>query len=330
MGDTYLEFEKPIEELSNKIKELKQIAAEKPELNMSKEIESLERKLEDVKKEIYSNLTAWEITQIARHPERPYFLDYVKLIFTDFIELHGDRAFRDDKAVVGGLAKIEDEPVVIIGQEKGRTIEEKVMRNFGMLHPEGYRKALRLMKLAEKFKRPVITFIDTPGAYPGIGAEERGQGEAIARNLKEMSILETPIIAIVIGEGGSGGALGIGVGDVVLMLENSIYSVISPEGCASILWRDSKKASEAAKALKLTANDLYQLGVIDEIIPEPLGGAHNDYKKTAANIKNVILKYLKKLIKIPIKTLLDNRYKKFRQIGEYLENKQLKTSRRRK
>ncbi len=323
-----LEFERPIYDLQEKIDELKRAAEKNPSLNFDQEIKELERKLSKLKKEIFTNLTAWQKVQLARHPQRPYFLDYVNLIFKNFIELHGDRAYRDDRSVVCGWAEFEGEPVVLVGQQKGRTVEENIVRNFGMMHPEGYRKALRVMKLAEKFSKPIITFIDTPGAFPGIGAEERGQAEAIARNLKEMSILEVPIIAVVIGEGGSGGALGIGVANKVLMLENAIYSVISPEGCASILWRDASKAPEAAEALKLTADSLYNLGVIDLIVKEPLGGAHTDYETTADNIKKALKSTLNDLKKLNPKELPKQRYAKFRVLGEYIEKNQLKTSRR--
>jgi acetyl-CoA carboxylase carboxyl transferase subunit alpha len=321
-----LEFEKPIKELENKLKELKETAKVQVGVDFTEEIKNIEKKLEEVKKEIYGNLTDWQRVQIARHPNRPYFLDYVKLIFKNFIEISGDRSFRDDKAVVCGFAYLDNKPVMLIGQQKGRTIEENMLRNFGMMHPEGYRKALRAMKLAEKFNKPIITFIDTPGAYPGIGAEERGQAEAIARNLREMSLIEVPIISVVIGEGGSGGALGIGVANKILMLENSIYSVISPEGCASILWRDAAKAPEAANALKLTAQKLYQLGVVDLIINEPLGGAHYDYNKTAENVKIAITQTLKKLEKLSKREIINQRYDKYRKIGEYFENNKLFTS----
>lgn len=323
-----LEFEKPIYDLQEKIKELKKSSEENPQLDFSDEIKKLEKKLNKLKKDIFTNLTAWQKVQLARHPQRPYFLDYVKLIFKNFIEIHGDRAYRDDKAVVCGWAEFEGEAVMLVGQQKGRTVEENLRRNFGMMHPEGYRKALRVMKMAEKFGKPVITFIDTPGAYPGIGAEERGQAEAIARNLKEMAVLEVPIIAVVIGEGGSGGALGIGVGNKVLMLENAIYSVISPEGCASILWRDASKAPEAAEALKLTADSLYELGVVDQVVKEPLGGAHTDYELTATNVKKAIKSHLNELKKLSAKELVNQRYNKYRLLGEYIEKNQLKTSRR--
>ncbi|MBU2567822.1 MAG: acetyl-CoA carboxylase carboxyltransferase subunit alpha [Elusimicrobia bacterium] len=254
---------------------------------------------------------------LARHPKRPYTLDYISAMFTDFTELHGDRAFADDKAIVAGLAVFDETPVLIMGQQKGRTVEENIERNFGMMHPEGYRKALRLMKLAEKFSKPIIIFIDTPGAYPGIGAEERGQSEAIARNLREMSVIRTPVICVVIGEGGSGGALGIGVADRILMLENSYYSVISPEGCAAILFRDASKNDEAAAALKLTAQDLYQTGIIDEIIQEPAEGAHADPVGASRNISDSLKKHLVELKTIPVRELLVKRYRKYRKIGAF-------------
>ncbi|HCJ66960.1 MAG TPA: acetyl-CoA carboxylase carboxyl transferase subunit alpha [Elusimicrobia bacterium] len=322
-----LDFEKPIVELETKINELKSLAAEQ-KVNFSDEIKVLEEKCEKLKKEIYGNLTAWQKVLLARHPRRPYTLDYIHLLFTDFLELHGDRHFADDQALVGGMAFFENEPIVVIGHQKGRTVQENMERNFGMPHPEGYRKALRLMKLAEKFSRPIISFIDTPGAYPGIGAEERGQAEAIAENLKVMSQLSVPIIVIVIGEGGSGGALAISIGDRILMLENTIYSVISPEGCAAILFRDANKASEAAEVLKLTANDLYKLGIIDEIIPEPLGGAHRDYVTTAESIRKVLKKHLCELRKMPKKQLLDLRYEKFRKIGAFVEKSRKSTNKK--
>lgn len=323
-----LEFEKPIYDLQEKIKALKKSGEENPQLDFTDEIKNLEKKLIKLKKEIFMNLTAWQKVQLARHPQRPYFLDYVKLIFKNFIELHGDRAYRDDQAVVCGWAEFEGESVMLVGQQKGRTVEENLIRNFGMMHPEGYRKALRVMKLAEKFGKPVITFIDTPGAYPGIGAEERGQAEAIARNLKEMAVLEVPIITVVIGEGGSGGALGIGVGNKVLMLENAIYSVISPEGCASILWRDASKAPEAAEALKLTADSLYEFGIVDQVVKEPLGGAHTDYERTAINVRESIKSNLDEIKRLSPKELVTQRYNKYRLLGEYIEKNQLKTSRR--
>jgi acetyl-CoA carboxylase carboxyl transferase subunit alpha len=319
----YLEFEKPIEELETKIEELKRISDGK-DIDISGEIKKLEKKVKELRSDIFSTLTPWQKTLIARHPDRPYTVDYINLITSDFIELHGDRKFSDDPAIVGGIAKINDIPFIIIGHQKGRGTKERIYRNFGQPHPEGYRKTLRLMKLAEKFKRPVITFIDTPGAYPGIGAEERGQAEAIAANLMEMSRLKTPIISIVIGEGGSGGALALGVADRLFMLEHSIYSVISPEGCAAILWKkngdlSSEDFSKAADALKLTAQDLLRFKIIDGIIPEPLGGAHKDPEGTAKKISEYILTAIEELkTKTPGK-LIEERYKRFRKIGSFEE-----------
>ncbi len=316
----FLEFETPIKELKRQISELEKLPV--VDEKVKKQIVELQKKCESLSKEIYTKLTPAQKVLIARHPQRPYSLDYITGIFQNFIELHGDRNFRDDKSVVCGFAELsldekENISVAVIGQQKGRSLEENIYRNFGMMHPEGYRKALRIMKLAEKFNMPIITFIDTPGAYPGIGAEERGQAEAIAKNLEQMSSLKTPIICIVIGEGGSGGALGIGVGDRLLMLENAYYSVISPEGCASILFRDSTKWQQAAEALKLTAQDLYELGVVDEIIPEPLGGAHKDVQLTIKNVKQSIQKNVKQLMSIDIDTLVKKRYKKYRNLGKY-------------
>jgi len=321
----YLEFEKPIEELEIKIEELNRISDGK-EINISGEIKKLEKKTKELRSEIFSMLTPWQKTLVARHPDRPYTLDYINVIATDFIELHGDRRFSDDPSIVGGVAKVNDIPIMIIGHQKGRGTKERIYRNFGQPHPEGYRKALRLMKLAEKFKRPVITFIDTPGAYPGIGAEERGQAEAIAVNLMEMSKLRIPIISIVIGEGGSGGALAISVADRLYMLEHSIYSVISPEGCAAILWKKdsclgTEDFSRAANALKLTAQDLLSFKIIDDIIPEPLGGAHRDPEGTAKKILETIVNALEELkTKTPGK-LIEERYKKLRKIGIFEEEK---------
>ena len=309
-----LDFERPILELEKKIAELKSFTSDES-IDFTAEISRLEKKLKKVKKEIFSNLTPWQRVQVARHPNRPHTLDYINLIIKDFIELHGDRSFGDDKAIVGGLGRLEGFRVVVVGHQKGRDTSQKVKRNFGCAHPEGYRKALRLMKLAEKFGLSVISFVDTPGAYPGIGAEERGQAEAIAYNLREMANLSVPIVVIVIGEGGSGGALGIGLGDRILVLENAYYSVISPEGCAAILWKDRAKASEAARALKLTANDLYELGIIDEVVPEPLGGAHRDFEEMAKVIKEVIVKHLKELSLWSKEKLLRARYEKFRKMG---------------
>jgi len=319
----YLEFEKPTEELELKIEELKRLSDGK-EIDISSEIKRLEKKAKELRSEIFSTLTPWQKTLVARHPDRPYTLDYINLITDDFIELHGDRRFSDDPSIVGGLAKIKDLSVMIIGHQKGRGTKERIYRNFGQPHPEGYRKALRLMKLAEKFKKPVITFIDTPGAYPGIGAEERGQAEAISVNLLEMSRLRVPIISIVIGEGGSGGALAIGVADRLFMLEHSIYSVISPEGCAAILWKKRGEIgtddfSRAANSLRLTAQDLLRFKIIDDIIPEPLGGAHRDPEGMAQKISECILKAMEELqAKTPGK-LIEERYKRLRRIGSFEE-----------
>lgn len=319
----YLEFEKPIEELELKIEELKRLSDGK-DIDISSEIKKLEKKVKELRSEIFSELKPWQKTLIARHPDRPYTLDYINLITSDFIELHGDRRFSDDPAIVGGVTKINDIPVIIVGHQKGRGTKERIYRNFGQPHPEGYRKALRLMKLAEKFKRPVITFIDTPGAYPGIGAEERGQAEAIAVNLMEMARLRTPIISIVIGEGGSGGALALGIADRLFMLEYSIYSVISPEGCAAILWKkngdfSSDDFSKAADALKLTAQDLLGFKIIDGIIPEPLGGAHRDPEAMAKKISEFILTAIEELKTKTLGKLIEERYKKFRKIGSFKE-----------
>lgn len=318
MNGTGLNFEKPILELERKIEELKKFSSSE-KLDIGSEIKKLEEKLDKVKKEVFLNLTPWQRVQIARHPKRPYTLDYINLIVSDFIELHGDRGFSDDKAIICGLAKIDNEKIAVIGHQKGRDTKENLLRNFGSAHPEGYRKALRVMELAARFNAPIICFIDTPGAYPGIGAEERGQAEAIAYNLQEMFKLKVPIIVIVIGEGGSGGALGIGIGDRVCVLENAYYSVISPEGCAAILWKDRKKAAEAATVLKLTADELLKLGVIDEIIKEPLGGAHRDPEQAAKNIKATIKKYLAELKPISKEKLIDLRYEKFRKMGVFSE-----------
>jgi acetyl-CoA carboxylase carboxyl transferase subunit alpha len=309
-----LDFEKPIVELEKKIQELKHFIAEK-KIDLSSEVRRLEDKLEHLKKDTYTNLTAWQRVQLARHPQRPYTLDYVNMLMSDFIELHGDRSFADDMAIVCGLAKLDNQKIVIIGHQKGRDTKENLKRNFGCAHPEGYRKALRVMQLAEQFDLPIVIFIDTPGAYPGIGAEERGQSQAIALNLREMMQISVAIIAIVIGEGGSGGALGIGVADRVCVLENAYYSVISPEGCAAILWKDGAKASEAAEVLKLTAPDLLKLKVIDQIIPEPLGGAHRDPQKMAQNLKEVLIEDLKELKAQDKQELLKLRYRKFRDMG---------------
>lgn len=311
-----LEFEKPIQELEKKISELKHLGAD-GELDLKSEIKKLEARLWRLKKETYSALSPWQRVQIARHPKRPYTLDYVQHIFTDYVELHGDRTFADDRALVGGLAKFEGKAILVIGHQKGRDAKENIMRNFGSAHPEGYRKALRLMKLAEKFDIPIVAFVDTPGAYPGIGAEERGQAYTIAFNLREMSMIQVPILVFVIGEGGSGGALGIGIGDRVFVLENAYYSVISPEGCAAILWKDRTKAPEAAAALKLTAKDLLGLKLIDGIIKEPLGGAHRNPQEVASAIRNEIHRSLKALSERSPSGLIEERYEKFRNMGLY-------------
>ena len=309
-----LDFERPILELESKIQELKTFSTTE-KVDFSTEIRRLERKLQRLQADAFARLTPWQRCQIARHPNRPYTLDYVKVLFTDFVELHGDRAFGDDRALVAGLARLEGMPAIVVGHQKGRDTKEKIARNFAMANPEGYRKALRAMRLGEKFRRPIITFIDTPGAYPGIGAEERGQAEAIAQNLRAMAELETPIVVVVAGEGGSGGALALGVGDVVLMLEHAIYSVISPEGCASILWRDPSYASAAAENLGLTSGTLKRLGLIDEIVPEPLGGAHRNPAEIATTLKGYLLKSLHRLQPLAIPDLLEARYQKFRRMG---------------
>jgi acetyl-CoA carboxylase carboxyl transferase subunit alpha len=316
--ESVLDFERPLIELEKKIEELRAVM-DKDGVNLKNELEALQNRADELKHTIYKDLTPWQRVLVARHPKRPYSLDYIGMIFTDFIEVHGDRQFADDPAIVCGLAKISGRPVMVIAQQKGRDTKENIMRNFGMMNPEGYRKAMRVMKMAEKFHRAVIILIDTPGAYPGIGAEERGQAEAIARNLRDMSMLRTPTIATIIGEGGSGGALGIGVTDRVLMLENSIYSVISPEGCASILWRSAKHAPEAAAALKITSKDLKELGVIDDIIPEPAGGAHRNPVGTAGSIKNALLTNLAALDALNMQEMLDRRYEKFRAMGRFME-----------
>jgi acetyl-CoA carboxylase carboxyl transferase subunit alpha len=309
-----LEFERPLHDLEKRIQELKEYSLNE-DVTVSEEIAKLEEKAQKLSREIYSKLTRWQRVQLARHPQRPYTLDYIEQITNYFIELHGDRAFGDDPAIVAGIADIENEPVVIIGHQKGRTTKEKLYRNFGSPHPEGYRKALRVMKLGSKFKRPIICLIDTPGAYPGIGAEERGQAEAIARNLFEMSHLPVPILIIVIGEGASGGALGIGLGDRLLMMENSWYSVISPEGCAAILWRDSAKANLAAEAMKVTSTDLLEMKILDAVIEEPPGGAHRNFDKAAEILKKTIISELKDLKEIPIDDLIRNRIEKFGKMG---------------
>jgi acetyl-CoA carboxylase carboxyl transferase subunit alpha len=315
---TLLDFERPIAELEARIEEMKRLAAEK-DLDVSSATAVLEEQLIDLKKETFRNLTRWQRVQLSRHPDRPYSLDYIQRICDDFIEIHGDRQVGDDKAIVGGFAKIDGRPVMIIGQQKGRNTKDRQFRNFGMPNPEGYRKALRLMKMAEKFGVPVISLIDTPGAYPGLEAEERGQGEAIARNLREMFVLQVPVICVVIGEGASGGALGIAIGDQVLMLENTWYSVISPESCSSILWRSWDYKEQAAEALKLTASDMLGNGLVDGIIPEPLGGAHLDYDAASEILKAEILLQLDKLEAIPAEQRIDQRIEKFSGMGVFVE-----------
>jgi acetyl-CoA carboxylase carboxyl transferase subunit alpha len=315
-----LDFEKPILELQRRLQELKS-HSDKHDIDFDSEVESMELKIRETRREIYENLTAWQRVQIARHVQRPFALDYIARCFTEWIELHGDRVFGDDKAMPCGLAKLGAQRCVVIAQQKGRDTKENVKRNFGCAYPEGYRKALRLMRLGEKFKLPVISLIDTPGAYPGIGSEERHIAEAIAVNLREMMTLRVPIIATVIGEGGSGGALGIGVADHVLILENAYYSVISPEACSAILWKDRKHAPEAAEALKLTSHDLIRLGVVDEIVPEPEGGAHRDHDLAAANLGAALRRNLKRALETPIDVLLKERYAKFRKLGNFAEPK---------
>ena len=314
---SYLEFERPIAELEKKISDMKDFSSDNVEL--SSEIASLQQKLERLREEIYSHLDRWQQVQISRHPRRPYTYDFINLMTTEFVELHGDRGFADDKAMVGGFARLDGEPIMIIGQQKGRDTKQKLYRNFGMAHPEGYRKARRLFYLAQKFNVPVVVLVDTPGAFPGIGAEERGQAEAIAKNIQEMFRLRVPIVVVIIGEGASGGALGIGIGDRVLMLEHAWYSVISPEGCAAILWRDAAKAPEAAEALKPTSEDLLKLGIADKIVPEPAAGAHNDHVGAAALLKEEIARTLTELKALPVDQLLAQRLEKYRKIGQYLE-----------
>ncbi|MCX7875240.1 MAG: acetyl-CoA carboxylase carboxyltransferase subunit alpha [Melioribacteraceae bacterium] len=316
MAKNVLDFEKPIIELENKIEEMRK---HETMLDISKEIKTLEDKVIQLKESIYNNLTRWQRVQLARHPERPYTLDYIYMMTTDFIELHGDRNFKDDHAIVSGLAKLDNQKVMIIGHQKGRDTKTNLFRNFGMPNPEGYRKALRMMKLAEKFNIPVITMLDTPGAYPGIEAEQRGQAEAIARNLFEMSRLKVPIIVVIIGEGASGGALGIGVGDRILMLQNTWYSVISPESCSSILWRSWEYKEQAAEALKLTAEDLLKQKIIDRIIPEPLGGAHKDHQQMANTLKTILIEELNNLLKIKPEKLISSRLEKFGKMGVFEE-----------
>lgn len=318
MNLNYLDFEQPIADLQQKIEELR-FATQGSEVNLTAEIAALEGKIVQLTEQIFANLTPWQVAQLARHPQRPYALDYINGIFTEWEELHGDRHYADDPAIVSGVARLEGRPCVVIGQQKGRDAKERVLRNFGMPRPEGYRKALRLMKMAEKFQLPVLTFIDTPGAYPGIGAEERNQSEAIARNLFELSRLRTPVIATVTGEGGSGGALAIGVADVVMMLQYSIYSVISPEGCASILFKSASRAPEAAAAMRVGAQDIYNLKLIHEVIPEPLGGAHRDPAAMIASVKARLLEHLDRLLQRPMTVLLHDRYQRLMHFGAYEE-----------
>lgn len=316
----FLDFEQPIAELEAKIEELRKVEIDN-DINISDTLQDLENKCEMLTENIFQNLTDWQISQLSRHPGRPYTLDYIDLIFSDFHELHGDRAFADDPAIVCGLARLEGQPVMVIGHQKGRDTKEKIYRNFGMPRPEGYRKALRMMKMAERFKLPLICLIDTPGAYPGIGAEERGQSEAIARNLFEMARLKTPIICVVIGEGGSGGALAIGVGDRLIMLEYSTYAVISPEGCASILWKSADKAQLAAEAMAITSDRIREQGFLDEVVREPLGGGHRDFKKTAMNLRETLLRHLDELKQQAedMDQLLETRYQRIMRLGSYLE-----------
>ena len=320
MKRTYLEFEKPVETLEAKILSLKAAHDDHPTIDINKELISLQEKLEAMQHQIFDNLTAWQISQVSRHPQRPYTQDYIQAIFKNFKELHGDRAFSDDPAIIGGLAEFEGHSVMVIGHQKGRDIKERQHRNFGMPRPEGYRKALRLFKLAEKFSLPIVTLIDTPGAYPGIGAEERGQSEAIARNLYVMTELKVPIITIVIGEGGSGGALALGVSDYLAMLEFSTYSVISPEGCASILWKKAEMAEVAADSLSITSSKLKKLGLVDEIISEPLGGAHSDYVLTMRNVKKTLKEKLAHLKQVPTDDLLKNRYERLTSFGQHSQS----------
>ena len=316
----YLEFEKPLESLESKINSLQKAHEDHPSLDISRELKSLEDKANDATNEIYQNLTPWQVSQVSRHPQRPYSLDYINYVFSDFQELHGDRSYGDDPAIVGGLATLDGQSVMVIGHQKGRDIKERQMRNFGMPRPEGYRKALRLFRLAEKFHLPIVTLIDTPGAYPGIGAEERGQSEAIARNLYVMTELKTPILGVIIGEGGSGGALALGVVDTLIMLEFSTYSVISPEGCASILWKKQEMAENAAEQLGITSDRLKKLGLVDLIIPEPLGGAHRDTIKTLDDVKATLKKELAKIKKKTIDALLYDRYQKLMSFGQVEKN----------
>jgi acetyl-CoA carboxylase carboxyl transferase subunit alpha len=318
MANTVLDFERPIAELEAKIAEFESLG-NSHSVDVDKEMVHLRKKIEETKKTIYESLTPWQRVQLARHPDRPYLMDYINRIFTDFLEFHGDRRFSEDPAIVGGFAKLDGKPVLVVGTQKGRNIKENVFRNFGCPHPEGYRKALRLMKLAEKAKIPIITIIDTPGAFPGIASEERHIGEAIAVNLREMFEFPVPIIAAVIGEGGSGGALGIGVGNKILLLENAYYSVITPEGCAAILWKDRAFSAKAAESLRLTAKDLKELGIIDEIVREPLGGAHKDIDAAAEFLKKALKKNLADLEKLSTQEIKENRYQKYRKMGVFTE-----------
>jgi len=319
MNLNFLDFEQPIAELEAKIDELRHVSHDK-DINLDDDIERLQLKSQELTRSIFASLNAWQISQLSRHPQRPYTLDYIEHIFTDFEELHGDRTFRDDTAIVGGLARLAGAPVMVIGHQKGRDTQEKIKRNFGMPRPEGYRKALRLMLMAERFKLPILTFIDTPGAYPGVDAEERGQSEAIARNLYVMSALKTPIICTVIGEGGSGGALGIGVGDRTLMLEYSTYSVISPEGCASILWKSADKAADAAEAMNMTSKRLKELNLVDAVVEEPLGGAHRDIAATAQALNLILQQELAALCELSIAELVEQRYQRWIQYGHFEED----------
>ena len=317
----FLEFEQPIADLDAKIEELRYVQNESA-VDISEEIERLDKKSQQLTKDIYSSLSPWQVTQIARHPQRPYTLDYINELFTEFTELHGDRAFADDQSIVGGLARFNGQACMVMGQQKGRDTKERGLRNFGMSRPEGYRKALRLMRLAEKFKLPLFTFVDTPGAYPGIGAEERGQSEAIGRNIFEMAQLEVPIIVTIIGEGGSGGALALSVGDQLLMLQYSVYSVISPEGCASILWKSAERAAEAAEALGITAHRLKALGLVDKIVSEPVGGAHRDPKAMCASLKRALVDALRQVVDLGPNELLDRRYQRLQSYGRFRDTKE--------
>ena len=320
-NNVILEFEKPISELEAKVNELRSLS-DTNQIDVSAEIAVLNKKLEETKKQVYSNLTPWQRVQLARHANRPYTLDYVERIFTDYLPLHGDRRYADDGALVGGFAKIDDQQVMIIGTQKGRNVKDNIYRNFGCPHPEGYRKALRLMELADNANVPIVSFIDTSGAFPGVASEERHVGEAIAVNLREMFKFKVPIIAVVLGEGGSGGALGIGVGNKILILEHAYYSVITPEGCAAILWKDRAFSPKAAESLRLTSSELKKLGIIDEIIPEPIGGAHSDYETAAENVKKVLLKNIRELTKKSGEELKEQRYNKYRAIGKFKEEKE--------